>query len=82
MRFAAPKPFARIVDVIQKTASKHHLSVVRADQNEFHAELWGNVRTYLHGCGFGVAVYERIETEESNANHDPEGTIPDQLQDG
>ena len=37
-------------------------------ENDFHADLWGNVRTLLHGCGFGVAVYERIETEEPNAN--------------
>lgn len=68
MRFAAEKPFARIVDVIKQTAEKHGLTVVRADENEFHADLWGNVRTYLHGCGFGIAVYERIETDEPNAN--------------
>jgi len=30
--------------------------------------LWGNVRTLLHGCGFGIAVYERIQTNEPNAN--------------
>jgi predicted nucleotide-binding protein len=30
--------------------------------------LWGNVRTHLHGCGFGIAIYERIETDEPNAN--------------
>ena len=47
---------------------KHDLDVIRADENEFHADLWGNVRTLLHGCGFGIAVYERIETNEPNAN--------------
>ena len=26
------------------------------------------MRTLLHGCGFGIAVYERIEREEPNAN--------------
>ena len=68
MRFTAAKPFARIVQIIKETAGKHGLAVVRADEQEFHADLWGNVRTYLHGCGFGVAVYERIDTDEPNAN--------------
>jgi hypothetical protein len=68
MRFAASKPFARIVDVIRRTGEKHGLALIRADENEFHADLWGNVRTYLHGCGFGIAIYERIESDEPNAN--------------
>ncbi|HWQ93039.1 MAG TPA: hypothetical protein VN673_15285 [Clostridia bacterium] len=68
MRFTAGKPFSKIVEVLQETGKKLGLDIVRADQHEFHADLWGNVRTYLHGCGFGVAVYERIETNEPNAN--------------
>ena len=68
MRFTAAKAFARIVEIIKATAEKHGLAVVRADEQEFHADLWGNVRTHLHGCGFGIAVYERIETDEPNAN--------------
>jgi hypothetical protein len=68
MRFAAAKPFSRIVDVIKQTGEKHGITLVRADENEFHSDLWGNVRTHLHGCGFGVAVYERIESDEPNAN--------------
>jgi hypothetical protein len=68
MRFKSAKPYDRIVEIIKSTATKQGLDIVRADENEFHADLWGNVRTHLHGCRFGVAVYERIETEEPNAN--------------
>jgi hypothetical protein len=68
MRFTAAKPFASIVQIIKETAEKHGLTVIRADEQELHADVWGNVRTYLHGCGFGIAVYERIETDEPNAN--------------
>jgi hypothetical protein len=68
MRFAAAKPLERIVTIIKQTAARHGLVVIRADENEFHADLWSNVRTHLHGCGFGIAVYERIETDEPNAN--------------
>jgi hypothetical protein len=68
MRFGGGKPFKRIVEVIKKTAEEHGLAVIRADENEFHAHLWENVRTLLHGCGFGIAIYERIDRDEPNAN--------------
>jgi nucleoside 2-deoxyribosyltransferase len=68
MRFTAAKPFAKIVEIIKQIGEEHGLKIIRADENEFHADLWGNVRTHLHGCGFGIAVYERIETNEPNAN--------------
>ncbi len=68
MRFSARQPFPKIVGAIKDTAGKHGLSVIRADEHDFHADMWGNVRTLLHGCGFGVAVFERIETDEPNAN--------------
>lgn len=68
MRFTSGKPFGEIVKAIKETAETYGISIVRADENEFHSDLWGNVRTLLHGCSFGVAVYERIEQEEPNAN--------------
>ena len=68
MRFAAEKPYATIVEAIKKTAEQYGLQIVRADEREFHRNLLNNVRTYLHGCGFGIAIYERITTDEPNAN--------------
>jgi hypothetical protein len=68
MRFTESKPFQRIVDAIKKTATEYGLVLIRADDEQFHADLWGNVRTLLHGCGFGIAVYERIDKDEPNAN--------------
>jgi hypothetical protein len=68
MRFADGKPFDQIVEVIKRTADKHGIVVVRADENHFHSDLLGNVRTLMHGCSFGIAVYERIQTNEPNAN--------------
>jgi len=68
MRFVADEPFERIVKAIKQTAKKHGLTVIRADDNQFHADMWGNVRTLLHGCSFGIAVYERIDRDDPNAN--------------
>jgi hypothetical protein len=68
MRFTATKPYERIVATIMQTADICGLKVLRADSHEFHSDLLSNIRTYLHGCGFGIAVYERIQTDEPNAN--------------
>ena len=68
MRFAATKPYSRIVDAISHVARRHDLKILRADAHEFHADLLSNIKTYLHGCSFGIAVYDRIQTDEPNAN--------------
>jgi nucleoside 2-deoxyribosyltransferase len=41
---------------------------VLARDKEFHDDLYPNIQTYLHGCGFGIAVFERLESEEFNPN--------------
>lgn len=68
MRFTATSPYQRILSAIDKTAREYGLHILRADAHDFHGDLLANVRTYLHGCSFGIAVYERIESEEHNAN--------------
>ncbi len=68
MRFGELKPYRRIIEAITETAQQHGLSILRADAHEFHADLLWNVKTYLHGCSFGIAVYDRIHTNEGNAN--------------
>lgn len=68
MRFSDVKPMKAIVKAIKQAGRKLGITILRADENPFHSELWGNVRTLLHGCSFGIAIYERIETNEPNAN--------------
>jgi hypothetical protein len=68
MPFEDDKPYTQIVEAIKRTAEKHGLNVVRADENEFHSHLWENVQTLLHGCAFGIAIYDRIRKEDPNPN--------------
>jgi len=68
MRFTGSKPFRQIVQAIKSTAALHNIVIIRADECQFHTDLWGNVRTLLHGCGFGIAVCDRIDTNEPNSN--------------
>ena len=40
----------------------------RADEREYSDNLLDNVLTYLYACDFGVAVFERVESDEFNPN--------------
>lgn len=68
MRFTDRKPFSEIVSAIKDTAERFGVSVIRADENGFHDNLWENVQTHMHGCSFGIAVYERIDQDQPNPN--------------
>lgn len=44
------------------------ITAVRADDKQYHDDLLQNIQTYIYGCGFGIAVFERIEEENFNPN--------------
>ena len=68
MQFRDTKQHTAISEAIKNSLGKHRISGVRADDKEYHDDLFPNVLTYMHGCGFGIAVFERIEEEAFNPN--------------
>ncbi|HEX3525924.1 MAG TPA: CHAT domain-containing protein [Thermoanaerobaculia bacterium] len=68
MRFGKTKAHKNIVTGIRKALDPLGIVVVRADDKQYHEDLFPNVLTYAYGCGFGIAVFERIEREEFNPN--------------
>ena len=68
MQFGKTKAHDEIVEAIKIVLDSHGISGVRADDKQYHDDLFYNVMTYLNGCGFGIAVFDRIETEEFNPN--------------
>ena len=68
MRFGQTTAHSSLVNAIRDTLAKHGIAGLRADDKDYHDDLFPNVQTYLHGCGFGIAVFERIETQEFNPN--------------
>lgn len=68
MRFGTTKAHENIVAGVRKALDPLKITVVRADDKQYHDDLFPNVLTYVYGCGFGIAVFERIETEEFNPN--------------
>lgn len=57
-----------IFKAIKETLDSHSIKGLRADEKDYHEDLYYNVLTYLYGCGFGIAVFEGIEKEKLNPN--------------
>jgi nucleoside 2-deoxyribosyltransferase len=68
MRFGSTKAHDNIVAGVRKALEPFGVAAIRADDKEYHEDLFSNVLTYIYGCGFGVAIFERIETEDFNPN--------------
>lgn len=68
MQFRDTKPHRAIVQAVKDGLAEHGIMGVRADDKEYHEDLFPNVLTYMHGCGMGVAVFEQIEAHSFNPN--------------
>lgn len=68
MQFGKTKAHKEIEDAIKKTLASNGIKGVKANDKEYDSDLFDNVQTYLYGCGFGVAVFERLESDYFNPN--------------
>jgi hypothetical protein len=68
MKFGKTPRHDEITQAIRETLAKFGMIAVRADDVEYHEDLYYNVATYMHGCGFGIAVFERLESDDFNPN--------------
>ena len=68
MKFGTTKAHEKIVEAIKATLASVGIVGVRADDKQYHDDLFSNILTYMYGCSLGVAVFERIEEEEFNPN--------------
>lgn len=68
MRFGPMKPLDAIAQAIKSALRPHGLTAIRADDGRYHDDLYPNLQTYMHGCGFGIAVFDRISSDLHNAN--------------
>lgn len=68
MQFGATKPHATVVDCIKNSLKAHGVVALRADDKEYMDDLFANIKTYMHACDFGVAVFDRITEDDFNPN--------------
>ncbi|MCX6659217.1 MAG: hypothetical protein NTX81_02385 [Candidatus Bathyarchaeota archaeon] len=68
MKFRKTPAHDRIVEAIRNTLKLCDLKGVRSDDKEYHQDLYYNVLTHMHGCGFGIAVFDQIQEESFSPN--------------
>ena len=68
MQFGNTKLHGKILDAIKKCLEPSNIKAVRADEKEYHDDLYYNILTYIYGCSFGIAVFERIDNDNFNPN--------------
>jgi hypothetical protein len=68
MSFEDTEPKRKIWAAISKALHDLNIKALRADVKEYHSDLYYNVLTYIYGCTFGVAVFERITSDLTNPN--------------
>lgn len=68
MQFGVTKEHTDIIISLRKNLTENGLSGVRADDKTYHDDKLYNILTYLHGCGFGIAVFETITDQSFNPN--------------
>jgi hypothetical protein len=68
MKYGTTAAHQNIVNGIKQALDPYGITAIRADEKDYHADLYPNILTYLYGCGFGIAVFERIEQDDFNPN--------------
>lgn len=68
MQFGQTRAHMKITEAVRSGLAEYGIEGVRADGKRYHDYLFYNVLTYMHGCGLGMAIYERIETQTHNPN--------------
>ena len=68
MQFGETPAHKAITQAIRDALNVRGIIGVRADDKRYHDDLFPNVLTYMYGCGLGIAVFERLEADETNPN--------------
>jgi hypothetical protein len=67
MRFGQDKLSSDILATIPSLEDSG-LTILRADARSFAKFLLDNVRIYMHGCDFGIAIFDEVEERTFNPN--------------
>ena len=68
LQFGSSPPSKAMVDTIKAALKARGFTGLRADDYKFSKILWLNIATYLHGCGAGIAIFDRVESDSYNPN--------------
>lgn len=65
---AKNKKLQNLYAAIKSEVARFGFEAVRADEKFYERDLWSNVKVYLNGCNYGIAVLENLYSDEMNPN--------------
>lgn len=68
MKFEDTPIQLKLIEVIKEYFEQNEIILLRADTKWYADDLLTNIRTYMHACDFGVAIFDRVNTEYFNPN--------------
>lgn len=68
MRYRRNPHFGNIEHTIRSALAAHELIAHLAKDRAYSDVLWENLRVYMDGCRYGLAVFEEIDEREFNPN--------------
>jgi hypothetical protein len=68
MSFKPTKLHINIYKVLEDIFNKFNINLLRADMRSYSDDLLINVETYIYGCSFAIALFERLESDIFNPN--------------
>ncbi len=68
MIFADTDIHKKILAKVKGVLSPHGITALRADDKEYSDDLFTNIRTYMHCCDFGIAIFDRLLEDDINPN--------------
>lgn len=68
MRYRSQDYFKEIEKTICDTLYIYDLEAKFAKEKAYEITLWDNIRVYMHGCKYGIVIFEEIDEREYNPN--------------
>lgn len=68
MSSASTEAHRQIAHGVRDAFAGHEIAVLKDDDQQYHDDPYWNLLTHAHGASFGVAVFERMESEDFNPN--------------
>ena len=68
MRYRNKEHFKEIESTIRDVLDSYDLKARLAKDKAYTDDLWGNIEIYMHGCKYGIVVFEEIDEREYNPN--------------
>jgi protein-tyrosine-phosphatase len=68
MRFEETSQHEEILTAVRGSLDYYGFDAFRADDMWYFDNLWGNVRVYMEGCQYGIAVFDQIYERDFNPN--------------